>query len=104
MKKTAALIMPFQINELIKSVNPVKVYDYIYSCKPVIVARYDETARFEDFIHLYCTPEEYMVKLEMLVANNLQMKKNSDECLSFVSENTWAARVEQILTVLNSSL
>lgn len=98
MKSADALIMPFRINELIKSVNPVKVYDYIYTCKPTIVAGYGETAKFNDFIHLYFTPEEYMVKLEMLVIDNLKMKKNSKECLSFVSENTWPMRVTQMLT------
>jgi glycosyltransferase involved in cell wall biosynthesis len=102
MKKADALIMPFRINELIKSVNPVKVYDYIYSCKPTIVVGYAETAKFESFIHLYRTPEEYIVKLKMLVTENLEIKKNSNECINFASQNTWLARVEQMLPVLNS--
>ncbi len=31
MQEADALIMPFQVNELIRSVNPVKLYEYIYS-------------------------------------------------------------------------
>ena len=30
------LVMPFLINELVKSVNPVKLYEYIYMGKPII--------------------------------------------------------------------
>ena len=36
MKEAHCLIMPFQLNELIYSVNPVKLYEYIYTGKPVI--------------------------------------------------------------------
>ena len=102
MNKADALIMPFQVNELIKAVNPVKVYDYIYSCKPAIVAGYAETAIFEDFIHLYNTPDEYMLKLELLVTDKLQLKKSNEESLSFINKNTWPARVDQMLTALDS--
>ncbi len=102
MKKADALIMPFHVNELIKSVNPVKIYDYIYACKPAIVVGYGETARFEDFIYLYRTQEEYMAQVEMLVAGDLQMKRDNEECMNFVSQNTWPARVAQMLALVNS--
>lgn len=102
MKKADALIMPFHVNELIKSVNPVKIYDYIYACKPAIVVGYGETARFEDFIYLYRTQEEYMAQVEMLVAGDLHMKRDNEECMNFVSQNTWPARVAQMLALVNS--
>jgi hypothetical protein len=35
--------MPFQVTDLIQSVNPVKLYEYIYSNKASISVRYDET-------------------------------------------------------------
>ena len=102
MKKADALIMPFYVNELIKSVNPVKVYEYIYSCKPAIVVNYSETKRFEDFVHLYSTAEEYLEKIEALSAGRLTLKKDEKEYLGFVAENTWRARAEKIICVLNS--
>ena len=53
MKNADVLIMPFVVNELIKAVNPVKLYEYIYSCKPVISVYYAETEPFEPYIYLY---------------------------------------------------
>jgi hypothetical protein len=50
---------------------------------------------------LYFTSEDYMLKLEMLVTGNLKMKKNKEECLRFIGENTWSDRVVQMMAVLN---
>lgn len=55
------LIMPFVVNELIRSVNPVKLYEYIYANKPVLAPAYEETYQFEPYIYLYSTAKEFAV-------------------------------------------
>ncbi len=91
-----ALIMPFVVTELIKSVNPVKVYEYIFSGKPSIVKKYGETEQFVDYVHLYNTKEEYFELVARLLASTLTSKLGIEETKSFISRNTWKNRTEYI--------
>ena len=47
------LVMPFKLDDLVQAVNPVKLYEYVYSHKPAIAIHYAETEQFEQFVHLY---------------------------------------------------
>ena len=103
MKLSNVLIMPFKVNELIKSVNPVKLYEYIYSGKPVVASRYGESEYFEPFVKLYRTPDELVALL-----NQIEDKSNDIEyvnkCREFLAHNTWESRVCIINAYLNRML
>lgn len=101
MKEACALIMPFMLNELIRSVNPVKLYEYIYTGKPVISIRYGETEKFKDFVHLYKTAEDFFAMVESYLDDCLVAKRRED-IDRFISGNTWEARYKQITKVLQS--
>ena len=96
-----ALVMPFVVNELIRSVNPVKLYEYIYSGKPVIAARYEETEKFGDFVYLYKDSSDFIRIVETI------NKANKDEdyltkCRDFVMSNTWESRCKVINNALTN--
>jgi glycosyltransferase involved in cell wall biosynthesis len=93
------LIMPFKVIELVKSVNPVKLYEYIYSGKPIIASRYAETEKFDKYVSLYSTSEEF-VSLINDCLNKKNRENYCDECLSFVTQNTWKKRVLEIYSYL----
>ena len=99
MKAASALIMPFVVNDLIKSVNPVKLYEYIYSGKPVISVRYSETEYFKDFVHLYNGYEEF-VKVVNTIKEGRGNKGNDDDRKKFIEANTWEKRVSDICKIL----
>lgn len=92
-----ALVMPFQVTELIRSVNPVKVYEYIESNRPAIVVRYGETEAFEPYVHLYGAPDEYIRLVSAVAKGELSCKNECDVAQSFVRRNSWAARVDTVL-------
>ena len=96
MKQADALIMPFIVNELILAVNPVKLYEYVSSGKPVISVHYPEVNQFEDYVHLYKNKQEYFLFLEKLITNKLPPKMPLEDCQEFARNNTWAKRVKQI--------
>jgi hypothetical protein len=102
MEKSDALIMPFKVNELVKSVNPVKLYEYIYSNKPVIAVKYGETEKFADYVYLYeqnnVNDLEYI--LNILEKNNYTAKKPKKDAIRFAQSNTWENRVSQLLNFL----
>jgi hypothetical protein len=53
MAEADILFMPFQVTDLIQSVNPVKLYEYIYSNKASISVGYDETELLKNiFIYI----------------------------------------------------
>jgi hypothetical protein len=99
-EKYDALIMPFKINDLILSVDPVKLYEYINFNKPIFSIYYDEIKRFSNFVKFYNSKQEL-----------LQLLSNGDELLNkkyshkarydFLSDNTWqirAVKIHEILT------
>jgi len=101
MQYADCLIMPFIVNELIKSVNPVKAYEYIYSCKPSILPLYGETIKFKDYVYLYSSSEEYFKIIEQLTLGLLTIQMLPSEHQSFVMQNTWKNRIDQLLLLTN---
>lgn len=93
MKKADLLIMPFVVNELVRSVNPVKVYEYIYSRTPSLVVNYEETERFRDFVYLYRNEEEFFSIINKLLSNNLPSLISEENAVAFANENTWEKRI-----------
>ena len=97
MKVSNALIMPFVVNDLIKSVNPVKLYEYIFTGKPVISVRYSETEYFKDFVNLYDGIDDFTEIVNKIKAGEYDSTPDYlNKCLEFISANTWKKRVECI--------
>lgn len=95
-----ALVMPFKVIELIKSVNPVKLYEYIFTGRPVIASRYGETEQFKDFVYLYNNEMDFSTVLKT-IKNTTIPEAYKDKCKLFVSNNTWDNRYEQIKRYLD---
>lgn len=88
-------VMPFVVNDLIKAVNPVKIYEYLALGKPVISVRYNETEKFRDFVYLYDNYKEFMKCIDIANANKFDLKR-----IEFAKENTWEQRVEQLIKLI----
>ncbi|WP_125722342.1 glycosyltransferase family protein [Flavobacterium ustbae] len=96
MENVSGLIMPFKLNELIRSVNPVKIYEYIYMSKPVIATRYSESELFTEYIYLYNGKEELYNCINQIINNKLTVKKTDSENKEFALNNTWEVRYNLI--------
>ena len=97
MKQADILAMPFVLNPLIESVNPVKLYEYIWAEKPIISLRYSETLKFKDFCHLYSSTEELISIYDQIVNRNYKPKEENTEIIKqFIKENTWESRCKEI--------
>lgn len=95
MDAAKALIMPFKVNELIKSVNPVKLYEYIYSGKPVVASRYNETEKFLPYVSLYNEKSE-LINIISDILNSEVSNISREQREAFVLNNTWHSRALQI--------
>ncbi|MGE6667866.1 hypothetical protein [Paenibacillus xylanexedens] len=94
-----ALIMPFQVNKLIESVDPVKVYEYIAFRKPTIVVEYGETLKFSEFVYLYKDYNSLEKIIKKLKDGQLAIP-SLKEVEKFLEGNTWEKRAIQIQTLL----
>lgn len=101
MERADVLIMPFVLNELILSVNPVKVYEYIFSGKPSLVKRYPETEKFSEYVSLYDADADYMAAIREIAANNFSGKQGRANCLEYVKHNTWENRIAEMIPEIN---
>jgi len=95
------MLMPFIVNDLIKSVDPVKIYEYIYFDKPIISIRYPELYKFEKFIFFYSDTIELVETIKSLIASNFQNKYTEEMRIKFINENSWQRRADSIQGVLN---
>lgn len=93
------LIMPFVVNELIKSVNPVKLYEYIYSGKPCVAPSYGESQSFKDYVYLYSDSDECLSIIKNL-RTAPKGKADVTACRDFCRQNTWNSRLADICKVL----
>jgi teichuronic acid biosynthesis glycosyltransferase TuaH len=104
MKMSDILVMPFKVNELVKSVNPVKVYEYIYSGKPSLVVKYEETKKFDRYVFLYNSYDDYLETIKNILSNKLHMNLSESEKFNFLERATWQYRVKEMIEILSEHL
>lgn len=96
MEKAKALIMPFTVNELIKSVNPVKLYEYIFAYKPILIPFYKEVEKFGDYVYFYKSEEDFLNMVEKIISDEIKCRKSELEYKNFANNNQWENRCQQI--------
>jgi hypothetical protein len=96
-----ALLMPFQVTELVQSVDPVKLYEYIFFNKPIVSVRYMEIERFSSFVDFYTEHKELISILDRYLADGFRKKYSDDDRLKFITSNTWSDRVNRIEEILS---
>lgn len=102
MERSDALVMPFRVTELVRGVDPVKLYEYVYSGKPAISVDYPEVRKFAEFVYLYRGEEEFMTLLENLLAGTVGPKRPAVACRNFARDNTWQKRAESVKGILEA--
>lgn len=98
------LIMPFKVNELIKSVNPVKAYEYIYSGKPTVIVKYGETEKFSDFVQLYDSTGTYIHAIKSALQEPKPVDINSHNYLQFIETASWKHKTIEVLELLEKKV
>ncbi len=91
-------IMPFYKNELVLSVNPVKIYEYLSLGKPVIALKYEETEVFGDLIYTYDTDNEFEEKIQAALHED---KSKYEKRITFAKQNSWVNRVNDLAKILD---
>ena len=95
-------IMPHVADSFTKSMNPLKLYEYLAAGKPVVATRVPGLEEFEDVVQFADDADSFIG----LIKETLRAKGENlaAECLSFAERRDWSTRVDFILDVLDRSL
>lgn len=95
------LIMPFQINDIVKSVDPVKLYEYIAFGKCIVSVWYEEIAQFEEFVYFYRNAQEYVNLMKSLEREGFPVKYDKKQQSDFLQKNNWKERYKTLSKWIN---
>ncbi len=88
-------VIPFKVNRLTEAVSPVKLFEYMAIGKPILTAPLPECKRYES-VRTYTDADDFIKQAEKLME-----MAHDPEYLAVMDkeakENTWDARVEEIL-------
>lgn len=94
-------ILPFKLNDITVSVDPVKMYEYIALHRNIAAVHYPELDRYAEFAHFYSNYDELKSIILSLGANNI-LSYDTLRADQFVAGNTWENRIDVILGELNA--
>ncbi len=97
-----AFILPFRVNNLIKSVDPVKLYEYLFFNVPVISVYYSELIYFKKYINLYKNELEAFQIIKKIIKNNKINNHLTQKRKNFLKKNSWIERSKQLVNIINT--
>ncbi|SDY52119.1 glycosyltransferase [Thermoactinomyces sp. DSM 45892] len=86
-------IIPFAINRITHSTNPVKVYEYLATGKPVVSTPLPEVLKMKPYVLIADQPNQFVKAIRMALVN---LKKNSRKRMSFAKQHRWEKRFEMV--------
>lgn len=95
------LVMPFLLTGLIRSVDPVKLYEYVALGLPILARGYSEIEQFRPFARFYDSPGSFASGL-MDLLSEAQGDEHPDLRRAFLAASTWDRRAEEALDYLGA--
>jgi teichuronic acid biosynthesis glycosyltransferase TuaH len=96
------MIIPYRLSVLTKSIYPLKLNEYLGAGKPVVSTIFsDDIKEFNEVVYLAKDHREFLELIDKAINENSEEKKQLR--MRFASNNTWAARVEQFWTFLETA-
>lgn len=93
--------MPFKLNKIVESVDPVKLYEYINFDKNIITIKYNEIDRFKPFVYFYDNEVDYCKRIGQVLSDS-SIKYNQILRNKFLDKNSWKERVKRINELLEN--
>lgn len=94
-------MIPFKVNQITQGTSPVKLFEYMAVGKPILTSAMPECMRYRS-VEIYRTAEEFIEKVEKLRTLLPDAEYFADMDLE-AKENTWKARVEEIVAYVRES-
>ena len=95
-------LLPFKLNQLTGSANPVKLYEYLSAGKPVVSTPLNEVLPFEHQVEV-----AERGQFSLAVQRALETKDDEERIASrqkIAMQNTWESRIEKVVAILESQI
>jgi glycosyltransferase involved in cell wall biosynthesis len=86
-------LIPFKLNELTMSVNPIKLREYLAAGLPVASTPLPEVKAYSEFVRIGAGLEDFTAAIEAALQTPSQMRRR---CSDAMAMETWPDKVEQI--------
>jgi glycosyltransferase involved in cell wall biosynthesis len=95
-------LLPFKINALTASVNPVKMYEYLAAGKPVVSTPLREAMRYQDALWI-SDPADFARAVEQALQTRADPSRIRAR-QEIARQNTWDGRVTEIVKILSEAI
>jgi len=95
-------IIPFKLNKITDSANPIKLWEYMASARPIVSTPIPEVKKFKDIIYIGKTKEEFLSKVQEAIEEN-SIKKRSQR-IAVAKRNDWNYRVDKLIEIINTNI
>ena len=94
-------ILPFKINKITEASDPMKMYDYIHSSKPIVAVKVNENmVRFAPFSFLCKERIDFITYLDKILKKNY-ISASAKERNAFLDSHSWDSIVGDILKTIS---
>jgi hypothetical protein len=88
MKEAQVGLIPFRVSEMIHSVHPIKLYEYMAAGLPVVAVAWDELEALQSPALLGRTREEFIAGIPRALAGAV----SREELIAFAARGDWRNR------------
>jgi glycosyltransferase involved in cell wall biosynthesis len=89
-----AFVLPYEVNELTRSISPAKTYECLATGKPVVAAPLPALEELAGHVYLAKKPEDYVKTLQSL--EELETEEKARARIELARRNSWEARFKEI--------
>jgi glycosyltransferase involved in cell wall biosynthesis len=89
--------LPHVVTPLTRSMDPIKLYDYMATGKPIVSTPVAGVNRFDDIVSVCDGPAAFLRGLEAAIAEDSDLRQRR---LAHAQQNTWSKRASEIWEVL----
>ena len=94
-------IIPLKMNELMRSADPNKLYEYAACGRPIVTMKHSEDLEpLRGMIHLAGTRLEFIEEIRLALASGA----NQETLLEFARKRSWQARADEIVSLVRESI
>jgi len=95
-------VLPFRVNQLTVSSNPLKLREYLATGKPVVSSSLPEVEKFAGCVHIARNQEEFLERIKEALTNDSEAQKRART--QEVMGSTWEARIADVLQIVESGM
>jgi glycosyltransferase involved in cell wall biosynthesis len=93
-------LLPHTVDALTETMDPIKLYDYLASGRPIVSTPVAGTERFADAIHVAASPGEFREAVRRALA---RPEEHRERRLALAAANSWDLRAAELLDHLRAA-